>query len=244
MDGTFVPTEPDPEPVAVCAICDGRGYLRRDVPIGHPDFGTVVACQCREPQLRAARIERAFGRAEIPDRLRYRTFDSYRLLPGADLEACAAVESWAARTDRASLYLHGGYGVGKTSLAYAAFRHRLETTQCDGLFKTSPALLEAVRKTFDRETGTATSSDVTDAAAGATLLLLDDLGAEKTSDWVEERLYLVMNERYNAGRATIITSNYTIAQLAPRIGQRIPWRIVEMADAHVVHVKGKNHRDR
>jgi DNA replication protein DnaC len=242
LDGTLVATEPDEEREPPCSLCGGLGFVRHNVPLEHPDFGKAFPCSCMEPKLAAERVARVFGRAEIPPKLAACSFATYALLPG-DQTARAQVERWA--TDgEGGLFLHGAYGVGKTGLAFAAFRQRLETLHVDGLFRTSPDLLEAIRATFDRETGGATSSQVTDAVKSVALLLLDDLGAEKVTEWVEERLYMIVNHRYLSGLATIYTSNLTLTQLGAKLSQRIAWRIKEMCEDNIIHVQGANLRDR
>ena len=72
------------------------------------------------------------------------------------------------------------------------------------------------------------------------LYILDDVGAEKLSEWVQETFYLIINKRYEEMRPTIITSNFNINDLAQRIGDRTVSRIVEMCD--IVELKGKDKR--
>lgn len=241
--GTYEATEPDiEEPDHICPKCLGVGWLSPAVPVTHPDFGKAYPCECMLPVLAARRLERLFGAAAIPERLQGLTFASYALTAG-DQAARTRVEMWATE-GAGSLLLYGRWGTGKTGLAIAAFRHRIETRQCDGLFKTSPDLLEAIRATFDRETGGPTSSQVTDAIKSVALLLIDDLGAEKLTDWVEERLYMVINHRYDRQLTTIYTSNLDLQALGKHLSQRIAWRVKEMSEGAIVHVQGANLRDR
>jgi DNA replication protein DnaC len=242
QDGTLEAAEADAEAARPCPACGGRGWIRRAVPVGDPDFGRAWPCHCLAPVLAQERLARLWGRAEIPARLADLSFASYAQTAG-DQQARGRVERWAAEGE-GSLYLFGRWGTGKTGLAVAAFRQRLELRGCDGLFRTSPDLLESIRATFDRATGGPTSSQVTDAVKTVTLLLLDDLGAEKLTEWVEERLYMILNYRYDRASATIYTSNLDLQQIGKRLSQRIAWRIKEMCEGAIVHVNGANLRDR
>ena len=242
--GEIEATEPDREEPAVCSTCRGAGFLRRDVPRGHPDFGRAFPCDCRAPELARQRLERVFGAADVPPRLAALSFATFALQPGADLTALTRVEAWAQEDSRASLYLYGDVGRMKTGLAYAAFRQRLEAQLCDGLFRTSTALLDAIRATFDHAEGAPRTSEVLAAAARAPLLLLDDLGAEKPSSWAVERLEALIDERYRDELPTIVTSNYDLAALGQRLSLRISSRLTDMCERGrwVVRVAGRDQR--
>ena len=107
-----------------------------------------------------------------------------------------------------------------------------------GIFYDTRDLLKLIRGTYNNEVKT-TELDVLRPVMEADLLVLDDLGAEKTSEWVEETLNLIVNTRYNERRATIFTSNYpdlppdstsTVITLHDRIGFRMRSRLHEMCD--------------
>lgn len=227
----------------MCPLCAGHGYLRKDVPVAHPDFGRAFPCQCMEPVLAQRRLARIFGAAAIPGKFQDTSFATYALLPGADQASRARVEAWADHGPH-SLYLHGPYGHGKTGLALAAFRQRIETRQVDALYRVAPELLQAIRATFDRDMGGASTSEVVELVKNVGLLLLDDLGKEKPTDWVAEQLYTIVNHRYLAELPTIVTTNHTPQQLGAQIGQATAWRLVEMSEGYIVKVEGTNLRDR
>ena len=105
------------------------------------------------------------------------------------------------------LFFLGDPGVGKTHLAVAILKQVILTRGARGLFYDTRDLLKVIRGTYNAVVKT-TELEVLRPVMEADLLVLDDLGAEKTSEWVEETLNLIVNTRYNERRATIFTSNY------------------------------------
>ena len=113
----------------------------------------------------------------------------------------------------------------------------IRTQGARGLFYDTRELLRVIRSTFNPVTKTA-EMDILRPVMEADLLVLDDLGAEKTSEWVEETMNLVVNTRYNERRPTIFTSNYEDLpdeagdpqSLKARVGFRIHSRLHEMCE--------------
>lgn len=221
------PPEPDP-----CPLCHGGHFvIDRSIPRGHPDFAKRVVCSCYEPELRRRRIEAIFGAAEIPERIEPFTFETFAAAGArADQRARVAVETWAATPEPSVLYLHGMIGRGKTGLGYCAFRQIVAARECDCLYRPSAVLLEAIQMSWDHESGGPTTSDVVTAARDVSVLLLDDLGAEKPSAWVIQEIEKLIDHRYNRPKLlTIVTSNFDLAGLALHLSQRISSRLKETA---------------
>jgi DNA replication protein DnaC len=138
------------------------------------------------------------------------------------------------------LFFEGQPGVGKTHLAVAILKRVIERTGARGIFYDTRDLLRVIRSTYDASTRT-TELEVLRPVMTADLLILDDLGAEKTSEWVEETMNLIVNTRYNERRLTIFTSNYKDIPddtdpnaLLFRIGLRMRSRLHEMCDFEVL----------
>jgi DNA replication protein DnaC len=120
-----------------------------------------------------------------------------------------------------------------------------------GIFYDTRQMLRRIRQTYDPVTRqTETERDIVTPLIRADLLVLDDLGAERATEWVEEMLHLIVNTRYNERRATIFTSNYPIQApsdakyaetLLERVGFRLYSRLQEMCD--FIELKGVDYRE-
>ena len=149
--------------------------------------------------------------------------------------ATAFVEAFPV-VDR-GLLLYGPNGVGKTHLAVGILKAAIRDKGARGYFFETRELLKLVRDTYNRSVDE-TEMDVLAPVLQADLLVLDDLGAEKTSEWVEETMNLIVNTRYNERRPTIFTSNYEDLpdeegdpqSLKARVGFRIHSRLHEMCE--------------
>ena len=91
-----------------------------------------------------------------------------------------------------------------------------------------PRLLARVRRTYDAETGEQSYLEFFERLTSVDLLHIDDLGAEKSSDWVLEQLYAIVNERYEAQRSMVVTTNLDQDSLEEQIGPRTVSRLVEI----------------
>ena len=105
----------------------------------------------------------------------------------------------------AGLWFHGDVGTGKTSLAMVVLRAAIDAGRSVAIYSV-PGLLAELRNTFDRDSGDS-YLELFRRLCAVDVLLLDDLGSEKASDWVLEQLYSVINERWQNQTAVIVTSN-------------------------------------
>src|SRR3990167_5594364 len=139
---------------------------------------------------------------------------------------------------RRGMYIHGGVGTGKTHIAYALLKEAEERKIACGLYNTTEMFRDFrkdIRRSDDEVVGV---EEVLLENRG--LVIFDDIGAEKLTDWVSETFYLIINRRYEEMLPTIFTSNLDIAELAGRIGDRTVSRIVEMCD--IIKLDGKDRR--
>jgi DNA replication protein DnaC len=149
------------------------------------------------------------------------------------------------------LFLTGSRGLGKTHLAVALMREMIFTTQpvyrggdykIDfqrmPLFVSVPELLLEIRDTFNGSG--ASEKAVIDKYSWVDVLVLDDLGAEKTSDWVLQTLYTTMDRRYREELRTIITSNLSIEEIEEKFDDRVASRVAGMC--RVCTIKGRDRR--
>jgi DNA replication protein DnaC len=135
-------------------------------------------------------------------------------------------------------YMSGGVGTGKTHICYALkkFYDRAgcytENGFCPGkslIVWNVVDLIHEIKSDFDRESIDKKRYD-SELSRTEKILILDDIGAERVTDFVEEKLYYLINNRYINMLPTIFTSNFSITELAGRIGERSASRIVEMCE--------------
>lgn len=141
------------------------------------------------------------------------------------------------------IYLYGGVGVGKTHIAYA-IKQKLEEKQIPVRFWNVTELLRVARNDYSKEKQDKRQPDVELTSLNAhgekPVAILDDVGAEKSSEFVTETLYSIINERYNKVMPTILTSNLDLAQLAEKVGERTASRLAEMCK--VINLTGNDRR--
>ncbi|HCI78570.1 MAG TPA: ATP-binding protein [Ktedonobacter sp.] len=187
----------------VCPKCHGAGYLRADVPFGHPNFGKPIACECKEAERKEKRRQQLRDMSNM-DAFRDSTFRTFNpRMPGVQ-EAYQVAHEFAQDPD-GWLLLIGPNGSGKTHLAAAIANQSLDSGSVV-LFAVVPDLLDHLRAAF-----APTAKEVYDQLFSkmreAELLVLDDLGAQQSSPWANEKLFQLLNYRYNMGMPTVITAN-------------------------------------
>lgn len=218
------PSIPAPytSPKAPCPVCKGTGYLRADVPYGHPNFGKPIACECKEQERRERRRLQLQEISNLGE-LRDKGFDNFNPNVSRNVyEAYSAAREYAEEPDGWLIFI-GRVGCGKTHLA-AAIANRALARGSRVLFSTVSDLLDHLRATF-----TPSSTEVYDhlfqEMREAELLVLDDLGAQQSSPWANEKLFQLLNYRYNSQFPTIITTNNAGLQ---GIEERIRSRIMDV----------------
>ena len=122
----------------------------------------------------------------------------------------------------------GDVGTGKTTLAMLVSKAAAESERTRAPSTRSRASWPRIRRTYDAEAGEQSYLDFFERLTSVDLLHIDDLGAEKRSDWVLEQLYAIVNERYEAQRSMVVTTNLDQAALEDQIGPRTVSRLVEI----------------
>jgi DNA replication protein DnaC len=221
---TLGPIEPEPE---ACGTCHDTGWVRRDLDPGSPGFGESMACgDCGVVTRR--RVERMWG--DLPEHYRPMRLNTYpRQIPDQQ-RLVRDLAAWLDDDQARWLYLHGASGRGKSCLTAALIRELINRGQ-SGLFRVVADVLERSRRTFRSQAAYAESeSDLLKSLYDVDVLALDDIGAEKSSDWVAQELFQVVGHRYDHRKRTLFTSNLNLAELADHLGHpRVPSRIRERA---------------
>jgi len=208
-----------------CPICGGIGFVRQDLPVGHPEFGKMHICTCRKGQLDRRMQKRLFALSRL-DELQHLNFDNFRprgrvgLRPAlADsLEQAYNQAKMFARTHLGWLLLYGGYGSGKTHLAAAIANFSVEMGIAT-LFITVPDLLDTLRFSYDDPD--ATFEQRFEEIRSAPLLIMDDFGTQNATEWAQEKLFQILNYRYINKLPLVVTTNLLIEEMEPRIRSRL-----------------------
>lgn len=221
----------------VCPRCHGAGYVRLDVPVGDPNFGQAVACSCKERLLEDRRMS-DLRRMSSLDAFRDKTFETFDAsLPG--LREAMEVARRYAEDPHGWLVLSGGYGVGKTHLAAAIAHERLANGQ-SVFFSIVPDLLDHLRAAF-APSSEMPYDELFDKVREAGVLVLDDLGAENATAWATEKLFQIINYRYNYRMPTVVTTNH---RLLAHMDERIRSRLSDKSFVRQVSVDAADYRER
>lgn len=216
-----------------CPRCHGARFVRRAVPFGHPDFGRAVPCSCVLEEREDERLWRLRRYSNLGALERY-TLDTLsprgrsRDLPDQDRyqRAVQAAAGFAAAPE-GWLVFCGESGCGKTHLA-AGIANAAMLRGHPALFMVVPDLLDHLRAAY------APTSDLPydrlfDQVRNAPLLILDDLGAHSATPWAQEKLFQIVNHRFNLQLPTV----FTLAQPPETLEERVRSRLVDPGLARV-----------
>jgi DNA replication protein DnaC len=205
-------------------VCDGSGWILGPEDVARP-------CECRDRIVARARVR---GVASvIPAKYRGVSFERPPVTQMSEIvvrrvrEFTDEIEANLAAGR--GLWFFGGAGTGKTTLAMLVSRTALEAGRSVAIYSL-PKLLARIRRTYDAETGEQSYSELFERLVSVDLLHIDDLGSEKQTEWVLEQLYALVNERYEAQRSLVVTTNHDESKLESQIGTRVVSRLAEMCD--------------
>lgn len=216
-----------------CPLCRDTGYVLQD------DLARPCACRSgsllRQKKAAAGLTARlqlmdfdGFDLRFYPDYLKNAKGKSYRdIAAEARQTASSLADAVAAGRPNRGLLLLGDVGCGKTHLAAATANSTLEQGG-EALFLVVPEFLDQLRYSYRRENEGLDEAEIISRAYNVPLLVLDDLGAHNYSEWVCNKLFTIINHRYNRNLPLVITSNLNLDELGEKIGPRSTSRIVEL----------------
>lgn len=228
-------------PVEVCTVC---GYEYRQTTDGMCD-------DCRRQKEYKDKLlqdqkehpEHLFTNWGVPKKHIQSSFENYH---GGDEVKKYLLE---ASKNNQDILLCGKTGCGKTHLAVSIIRGKIEratkpfseyySEKKPAIFITVPELLFEIRQTFNAKDGDENEKCIVDRYSETSLLILDDLGAEKTTEWAESILYLIIDRRNRDEKWTIVTSNLTLPEIEQTLGARIASRL---SDMKVINIKLPDYR--
>jgi DNA replication protein DnaC len=209
-----------------CPICQGVGFYRMEVPVGHPEFGRIHICTCRQQEV-VQQVHQRLTRFANLEAVHQFTFDTFQpegrqgtLTPTQAISlrtAYKTCQSYAGNLE-GWLLLMGPFGCGKTHLA-AAIANQSVSLGVPTLFLTVPDLLDWLRFAYqDKET---TFEQRFEEIRNIQLLVMDDFGTENATPWSQEKLFQIINHRYLNRLPLVITTNQPMDTIEERIRSRL-----------------------
>ena len=221
-------------PICEVGVCDGSGWIEVDDMTARP-------CECRG--IKAKRKQSRRLGTGIPKRFRGVGFDRQPIAdmdPALTREIRQFVRGINGNLDKGrGLWLFGDVGTGKTSLAMLVSKAALDAGRSVAIYS-MPRLLSDIKETYE-DRSEQSYMELFERVVGVDLLHIDDLGAEKRTDWVLEQLYSIINERWQEQRSIIVTTNlFDVDELRDQIGARTVSRLHEMCD--LIPIMGRDRR--
>ncbi len=224
-----------------CTLCRDTGVIIRN--------NRAYPCSCR----RKAHIEKKKQAAGLSPRLQRMRFASFDLSYYSSQRCTEAGDSYLSKAEMAlrnarqftrnclngtaerGLLLQGEIGCGKTHLA-AAIANELCEHDLDVLFLVVPELLDQLRSSYNRESEGLDEAEIIKRTYEVPVLILDDMGAHNFTEWVSNKLFAIINHRYNHNLPCIITTNLELDEMDVKIGARTTSRILESCALNTMYI--------
>ena len=223
-----------------CRLCNSHVD-----PLWIENFGWKVVNACKiceekeksnqEHEKLQAEINNLTKRSGLIGLLQDMSFDTHKGQSNAFSISKEYAESFDLNSKQ-GLYFYGRAGSGKTHLACAIIKHIIQTKLLPVIFVQSIDLLLQLRE-FDKNK---TELEMIERFTKITLLIIDDFGTEKLTDWAQQVFYKIINDRLLTQKPIIFTTNYSLQELENRLGERIASRIASMCK--VIKMQDVNHR--
>lgn len=237
-------------PEKICPQCQGTGWVLRE----SKTKTVATRCSCFQEQKNQVLVDQA----HIPRRYKNCRFKNFEIHNDSHRHALKISRQFVKNypVQEVGLLFIGPCGVGKTHLAVAVIQELIQKKSVPCYFCDFRGLIRDIQNTFTPDSSL-TESDVLYPIFQKDVLVLDELGAKRTTAWVEETIFYIINNRYNNKKLTIFTSNYLDREeeeedrresfykkgddsLVDRIGVRLRSRLYEMCK--IVEMWGDDYR--
>ena len=232
--------------ISKCPIC-GKELKKKKIVLFGVEKEIDITCDCQikadkeweenhKQEEKQRKYNERFKHSRIGKRFKANTFDNFELTED-NKQMYETVKEYAeAFNKKDGLLITSAPGTGKTHLM-VALANKLIKDGKSVVFVVVPDLLQQIRDTFN---GIGSENQIMYGLSECDLLILDDIGSEKKSDWATERLYTIINQRYNDNKSICFTTNCDSVELRERLGDRTISRILEMCN--ILKVEGKDYR--
>lgn len=230
----------------VCMLCSGSGWYTYS--LDHDWYTTACPCGALEKNRQRDNIHFASIPARYSDvHLKDLRYSVYMLQESKEkfIACCKVIKTWLDRFEEMSakgkgLYLYSEErGSGKTMTA-AGIGNELVSRGIRVKFATSLEIYNEIKRTFDKSTAEYSESQLLDSLSTAPVLIIDDFGTERSTDWQNEEMFSIVNSRYVNKKVTIFTSN--VSPTSAKADRRITSRIEEMC--YIIPFPGEDVRER
>ena len=235
-----------------CSVCNDTGWILKN------SQGRIVAARCRCFEKRKGQI--LLREAEIPKRYANCSFKNFEIHNDSHKHAIKIAKQFVKNypVQDVGLLFIGPCGVGKTHLAVALINELIQQKSVPCYFCDFRELIRKIQNTYSPDSSLS-ESEILEPIFRRDVLVLDELGAKRTTAWVEEMVFYIVNHRYNDKKLTVFTSNYPdhsddeedsrdsffkkgSESLVDRIGVRLRSRLYEMCK--IVRMEGDDYRQK
>ena len=215
-----LPQDEEPDSPVSCDICHDKGWLTPKLPTGHPDFGTIKSCECRQNIKQEEMTDRLLSYSNLGSLARY-TFETLNVDNAKEDLFRQAFINCSNYSERPSgwMMINGPHGSGKTHLS-AAIANRCISTGKPAFFIYVPDLMDHLRSSYTNNLDFE-YDDLFDQVKNAPILILDGIPGNNTSNWASEKLNQILNHRSNGRLPTVLTTSENPISLDPFIKSRI-----------------------
>ena len=212
----------------------------------------MIDCSCRPARILKKKLEESFKKSNIPQHYCYKTFEMIDRTVSEDLSLDVAIEwldefvnKWDEikinSVQKKGFYLWGTVGVGKTLLACITLNELIFRYQVSCKYaKINKDFLDAIKNTFSDKDTEATEGSIQAELSNVEILVLDDFGVHKETDWSNSQLYNLIDARYEKNKITIITSNHSMMDWKDKNEGRVYSRLCQMSNE--IQIESEDYR--